>query len=143
MGFGDDEPIVFLHHWSQACIDADSIIGAAGSYGSGPSHDLRQRISTEDLREAYAGYCKQRGLRPANEVVFGNACTEMFGPRKRLPTRMAIAAGDVPAAVKLAREASAALDTGGARKERRQWGYEVPDGDNWQEKLDARLGIQH
>jgi hypothetical protein len=118
--------------WSQACIDEDAIIGAVGS----PSHDLGQRISTQDLREAYLGYCNQRKLRPANEVVFGTACTAMFGQRKRLST----VGGDVPAAVILGREAS--KHTCGTRKARRQWGYEVPDGDRWQEKLDARLGIK-
>src|SRR5262249_23462776 len=55
-----------VSQWSQACIDADAIIGAVGSYGGRPSHDLGQRVSTEDLREAYTGYCKQHGLRAVN-----------------------------------------------------------------------------
>ena len=28
-------------------------------------------------------------------------------------------------------------------EKRRPWGYEVPNGDAWQEKLDARLGISN
>jgi hypothetical protein len=107
-----------VSQWSQACIDADAIIGAVGSYGGRPSHDLGQRVSTEDLREAYTGYCKQHGLRAVNEAVFGKACAEMFGPRQRL-----------------------AQQTAGSSK-RRPWGYDIPDGEKWQEKLDARLGIK-
>jgi uncharacterized protein DUF5906 len=106
-----------VSQWSQACIDADAIIGER-SYGSRPSHDLGQRISTEELREAYTGYCKQHGLRAVNEAAFGKACTDMFGPRKRL-----------------------AQQTAGSSK-RRPWGYDVTDGTTWQRKLDARLGIQ-
>ena len=96
-----------ISQWSQACINADAVVG-------GPlSHDLGKRISSQDLRDAYATYCKQHSLRPANEEVFGRACKQMFGPRTRLP-----------------------LGSTG----RRPWGYDVPDGDKWQERLDARLG---
>jgi hypothetical protein len=102
-----------VSQWSQACIDADAIIGAVGLY------DLGQRISAEELREAHSGYCRQHGLRAVNVAIFGKACTEMFGPRQRL-----------------------AQQTAGSSK-RRPWGYEVPDGNEWQEKIDARLGIQH
>jgi hypothetical protein len=108
-----------VSQWSQVCIDADAIIGAVVSYGSRPTHDLGQRISTEDLREAYTGYCKQHSLRAVNEAAFGKACTEMFGPRQRL-----------------------SQETAGSSKHR-PWGYDVPDDITWQEKIDARLGIQH
>jgi hypothetical protein len=50
-------------------------------------------------------------------VSFGAACTEMFGQRKRLnPQNPGIT--------------------------RRPWGYDVPPGDEWQIKLDKRLGIK-
>ena len=79
-------------------------------------YDLGTRISTEKLREAYAGYCKQQGLRAGNEDTFDKACAEMFGPRKRLARLSGIKS--------------------------RPWGYDVPDGDTWQQKVDARLGIR-
>jgi hypothetical protein len=104
-----------IFQWSQACIEADSVIGGKGSYGFGRWHDLATRIATEDLREAYTGYCKQQGLRAVNEAAFGKACTEMFGPRQRLAQQ--------------------------AGSKRRPWGYDVPDAVTWQEKLDARQGI--
>jgi hypothetical protein len=104
--------------WSQACISADAIIGAGkGAYGSDRTHDLGMWVSTEALREAYAGYCKQQGLRAANEVVFGQACAKMFGERKRSKTQQ-------------------------SGNNQRPWGYEVPQGEQWQEKVDARLGIK-
>ena len=31
----------------------------------------------------------------------------------------------------------------GSGKGNRPWGYHVPDGDTWQDKVDARLGIKH
>ena len=72
------------------------------------------KFSTEILREAYTGYCKQQGVRAANVDSFGKACAEMFGPRKRLSKRQAAA---------------------------RPWGYQIPDGETWQKKIDERLGI--
>jgi hypothetical protein len=105
--------------WSQACIDADAVIGAGqGSYAGVVTHDLGTRITSDALREAYTGYCKQHNLRPVNVEAFGKACAEMFGPRKRGKTQQS--------------------PTG----KRRPWGYEVPDSDKWQEKLDERLGIK-
>ena len=47
----------------------------------------------------------------------------MFGPRVRLGSVQALS-GVVQGS------------------KRRPWGYDVPDGDTWQEKIDARLGIQ-
>ena len=105
--------------WSQACIYADAIVGAGrGPYGLEQTFHLGTNVSTEVLKDAYAGYCRQHGQRAANEEVFGKACAEMFGPRKRL---------------------KAQSQSGNAR---RPWGYDVPDGNKWQEKLDARLGIK-
>ena len=100
-----------VSQWSQACINADAIVGDP----QGGSHDLGRRISSKSLRDAYGGYCRQHGLRPANEEVFGKACTQMFGPRTRVPS---------------------------SNTQRRPWGYDVPDGDKWQGELDARLGIK-
>jgi hypothetical protein len=103
-----------LSQWSHACIDADAIIGAAkAQYGFEKTYNLGTRVPSKDLRNAYGGYCKQHGLRAVNEEVFGKGCTEMFGRRQRL-----------------------------SEQGRRPWGYEVPDGETWQEKLDARLGIK-
>ena len=105
--------------WSQACIYADEIVPLRqGPYGLEQTYHLGMSISTEVLKNAYTGYCRQHGQRAANEEVFGKACAEMFGPRKRLK----------------AQDKSA--------NARRPWGYDVPDGDKWQEKLDARLGIK-
>jgi hypothetical protein len=52
---------------------------------------------------------------------FGKACAEMFGPRKRLR----------------------ALQNGTGNSTRRPWGYHVPKGKKWQEKVDARPGIKN
>jgi hypothetical protein len=91
-----------VSQWSQACINADAVAGDLGH------RELGQRISSKDLRDSYGGYCRQHGLRPVNEEVFGKACTQMFGPRTRV---------SIP------------------NTQRRPWGYDVPDGDKWQGKL--------
>jgi hypothetical protein len=109
-----------VSQWAKACIDADAIIGEARYSGV---YDLGARISVESLREAYTGYCKQYSLRPVGPDVFGKACADMFGPRIRMPP--------------------SSMGASTSRKARRPWGYEVPDGDSWQEKLDARLGIRN
>jgi len=104
--------------WSQACIIADAIIDQ-GPYGA--PHDLGGPISFADLLKAYSGFCKQNGQRALGPEVFGKACAEMFGPRKRLR----------------------ALSTAGpGNNKRRPWGYNVPKAAKWQEKVDARLGIK-
>ncbi len=46
----------------------------------------------------------------------------MFGPRKRLKALQSSTSG---------------------RIKRRPWGYHVPAGTKWQEKVDARLGIKN
>ena len=115
-----------VSQWSRACIDADALIH--NSYGG--STDLGQRIASDGLRESYSGYCKQHGLRPVSMEAFGKACTEMFGPRVRLGSEQAFGS----------------VETWRGQlqgSKRRPWGYDVPDGDTWQEKIDARLGIQH
>jgi hypothetical protein len=96
--------------WSQACIDADAIIGAPLRVGE----KLAQYLSTEVLREAYAGYCQQQGVRAVGSGSFGKALRVMFGPRQR----------------------SQVDGTG-----KRPWGYFVQAGDDWQKALDHWLGI--
>lgn len=111
-----------VSQWSQACINADAIIGTGrGPHGSDVSHDLGTAISVETLREAYTGFCKQNSLHPLSTDGFGKACADMFGQRKRLP----------------------ALENAEGNRNRRPWGYHVPDGTEWQEKVDARLGIKN
>ena len=111
-----------VSQWSQACIDADAVIGAGpGLHGMAQTQALSAAISVEALRQAYSGFCKQNGLRTISTVAFGKACAEMFGPRTRLP----------------------AVQCTGSGKGNRPWGYHVPDGDTWQDKVDARLGIKH
>jgi len=107
-----------VSQWSQACIIADAIIGLdQGGYDA--PHDLGVPISFSALLRAYSGFCKQNGQRTLSPEVFGKACADMFGPRKRLP----------------------ALSIAGPAK-RRPWGYNVPNGTKWQKKLDARLGVR-
>ncbi len=57
-----------VSQWSQACIDADAVIGDPHR---AVSHDLGQRVSSQELRDAYAGYCRQYGLRAANRRCLG------------------------------------------------------------------------
>jgi len=103
-----------ISQWARACIDADAIIG--GSQSSYPtSHDLGVTVSTEELRAAYTGYCKQQNLHAVNLVSFGMACTEMFGPRRRLKAQ--------------------------PNSKRRPHGYDVPTGKKGRGTLDKRLGI--
>jgi Family of unknown function (DUF5906) len=109
-----------VSQWSQACIIADAIIGAErGSYGAEVTHDLGAAISFEALYRAYRGFCK--GQHTLTTEAFGKACADMFGPRKRL-------------------RALRSSTTGNGK--RRPWGYRVPTGTKWQEKVDARLGIK-
>ena len=145
-----------VSQWSQACIEADAIIGDT-SHGA-RQHDLGGRIASKDLREAYTGFCKQHSLRPANQEVFGKACVEMFGATQaRIHSaheggdanrRRHRGAGRADAALDLG---TAALpeprqpvepDPATARGKSRPWGYDVPDGDTWQGKIDGRLGIK-
>jgi hypothetical protein len=100
-----------ISQWAQECVNADELVGEPAK-----TIALNNRISSDSLRQSHAWYCKQHGLRAANEEVFGTACTAMFGPKKRLSAKQ-------------------------AEGKPRPWGYEVPDGDTWQKKIDERLGI--
>ncbi len=110
-----------VSQWSQACIIADAIIGSErGSYVIDVTHDLGKPISFDVLYGAYKGFCK--GQHPLPTEAFGKACADMFGPRKRLRALQ--------------------TNTTGNGKKRRPWGYFVPTGTKWQERVDARLGIK-
>ncbi len=110
-----------VSQWSQACIEADAVIGAGRDpYGTDATPDLGKLISLATLRDAYTGFCRQNGLRALSTVGFGKACAEMFGPRKRL----------------------AASKNSIGNSKSRPWGYDVPTGVKWQGKLDDRLGIK-
>jgi hypothetical protein len=110
-----------VSQWSQACIIADAIIGSErGSYGTEVTYDLGTAISFEGLYKAYRGFCKSQHA--LSTEAFGKACADMFGPRKRLRALQS--------------------STTGNGKPRRPWGYHVPTGTKWQEKVDARLGIK-
>jgi hypothetical protein len=50
----------------------------------GLSHDLSKSIASEDLREAYDGYCAQHRLRALSPDALGKRLTGIFGPRVRL-----------------------------------------------------------
>lgn len=142
-----------VSQWSQGCIEADAIIGDGSR-----QYELGTRIARNDLCNAYDGYCKQRGLRPANGTVFGSACNEMFGPRQRMhtvpvgPAPQSIQDTGAPDAIDAAldqqiatTQASAGAEPASAHvtgKNSRPWGWDVPDGDQWQEKIDVRLGIK-
>jgi hypothetical protein len=87
----------------------------------------------------------------------------MFGPRKRLPAAPLIKSAalasveDVGARDEFDEKLDEAIKQMIAKQslpaepdpspvagvKRRPWGYDVPDADTWQEKIDARLGIQH
>lgn len=110
-----------VSQWSQACIDADAVIGTPpGPHGGVTPPNLGTDIASEALREAYAGFCRQSGLRALNAIGFGKACTEMFGPRIRLQANQSGAGSGNP----------------------RPYGYPVPSGTNWEVKLNERLGIK-
>ncbi len=143
-----------ISQWSQACIEADAISGDGWR-----EYALGTRVARKDLYRAYTGYCSQQGVRSANETVFGSACNEMFGPRQKMH---AVPVGPAPQSVQdtgapdasdgaleqqigTATQASAGTEAASARetgKAGRPWGWDVPFGDEWQEKIDARLGIK-
>ncbi|MCP4308799.1 MAG: hypothetical protein GY788_28770 [bacterium] len=100
-----------IYQWARACIDADGLVGMRPGFGS----EIGVDIGTEELRESYAGYCRQQGVRPAVPEILGRALTAMFGPNIRLP---------------------AAYDG------RRPWGYAVPDGAAWSAAADKRREVR-
>lgn len=101
-----------VSQWSQSCINADAIAVS----DQGLHLDLGALASFPDLLNAYTSFCKKTTLRAMGTEAFGRACTEMFGPRHRLP---------------------AAAGSG-----KRPWGYQVPTDANWQQKVDERLGVK-
>ena len=102
-----------ISQWAQACIDADAIVGAQAHY---VMNELGTRIAKDVLREAYTGFCKQQGMRAVNIDTFSKVCTKMFGSGQKCKA--------VP----------------GSNK--RPWGYDVPDADTWQDRVDEHLGIK-
>jgi hypothetical protein len=122
--FGEGQPLP-LNDWygRQQIINGDSIsqwaqgcIDAGVIRGpTGLSDNLGTRVANEHLKESYIAFCKQQRMRPENSDTFGKACTRMFGPKQRLPLKESN--GRPPA-------------------------YDVPTAEAWQERLDARLGIQ-
>ena len=105
-----------ISQWSQWCIDNDKIRGPKGPDGTAQSNDLGRRVANADLRDSYIAFCKQQGVRPADPSTFGKACTQMFGRKQRLAPK--------------------------EWNERRPPAYDVPTAEAWQERLDARFGIQ-
>ena len=109
-----------VSQWAQACIEADAVIGAARAYGRHHA-DLGPPISAETLRKAYNGFCQAERPARGETEAFGKACAEMFGPR----------------------QAPTGAPDRHRQSKRRPWGYHVPKGNKWQEKVDARLGIEN
>ena len=105
-----------ITRWSQSCISANAIRRPAGPNGGTESDNLGTRVANEHLRESYIAFCKQQGVRPVDPSTFGKACTQMFGRKQRLVPK--------------------------EWNERRPPAYDVPTAEAWQERLDARFGIQ-
>jgi hypothetical protein len=135
-----------VSQWAQACVIADAVVGR-----SDRECHLGEPIASEYLRAAYTGYCKQQGLRPVGEIAFGKACTEMFGPRRRLPERtnppepLSAEEEELDRLVMpLVEHQPSAEHTQitPARPAKRPWGYDVPDGETWQVKINERLGLR-
>ena len=68
-----------------AGIDADAIVGhpKLGDFDLGKPHP------TENLRQAYTGFCKEQGLRPVNGQYFGAACTQVASSSSGISPRSA------------------------------------------------------
>jgi phage/plasmid-associated DNA primase len=101
--------------WMQLCITADEI---KLEKEAGYSRSINLNIgwaATDQLYESYLVACKQQGWRyPANLIVFGRTLSQILGPSYRC----------------------SAPDSLG----KRPMGYNVPDAEKWQGKLDERLG---
>ena len=65
-----------IAQWSQACIEADAIVGSSVHL----TYPLGTLYASNFLFEAYKGFCKQN---PATNQAFGRALTQMFGPPSR------------------------------------------------------------
>jgi hypothetical protein len=62
-----------VSQWSQACIDADAIIGLGRApYGIETTLDLGTTIPLPALRDAYTGFCTQNKLHPLGGIAFGS-----------------------------------------------------------------------
>jgi len=105
-----------ISQWSQWCIDADVICRPAGPYGSTESDNLGTRVATEHLRESYMAFCKQQGVRPAESKYVRQSLYPNVRTKQRLKPK--------------------------EWNERRPPAYDVPTAEAWQERLDARFGIQ-
>jgi hypothetical protein len=114
-------------HWAQLCIDADTIL--AGDKLGLPL-PLGTRIPSTELYASYTNYCRQRNMRSMSNIEFGKICAsaKMFGARKKCGTKQP------PERTHL----TVVREDG---KDPRPWGYDVPKGEVWQERLDARLGV--
>jgi hypothetical protein len=77
---------------------------------------LGKLVAFKTLRQAYVGYCKQQMMHPAGTDALAKALKGIFGKKVRMPKLCGT--------------------------EKRPWGYNVPDGDDWLVKLDERLGIK-
>ena len=110
-----------VSQWSQACIEGDAIIGVAtGPHGLDNTQDLGAAVSFKALWEGYTGFCRQVGF--------------------TRPVRTASARHAPKCSVR--GNASRPCKATGPAAKRRPWGYQVPKGNKWQEKVDARLGIK-
>jgi hypothetical protein len=104
--------------WAQDCIDNDLISWPTAHGGEESHNDLGTWIASEYLFRSYVAFCKKLGMRAANPKVFGRGATRMFGPCHRC--------------------AGSAAAIWGARRPR---GYDVPNWEAWQAKIDEMLGI--
>lgn len=107
----------------QQRMSADSITQWAQSCidaGDVAGFPLPRAVASTQLQQLYTDFCQRHKLHPTSINGFGGACVEMFGPRVRLPKQMA----------------------GATTGNHRPWGYQVPDDNTWQMKVDCRLGIK-
>ena len=118
-----------VSQWARACIEADAIIGnPQGLYAA--THDLGTKISSEALREAYTGYCKQQSLRAAD-----------VGPARRAPR----CSGHVrssrrnPIANAVHMAMPCLLATSGKRRSMNGWGSRS----NWRSATLAPIRVSH
>ena len=105
-----------ITQWAQRCIDANAICRPVKPDESTKPDSLGTRVLTEHLRQSYADFCEQHGIRPENSDTFGKACVRMFGPKQRVTPK--------------------------GWKGPRPRAYDVPEAAKWQRFLDARFGIQ-
>ena len=100
-----------ISRWAQECIDNNAIELDRGPYGVAMKLNLEATIATKYLYASCVSFCRRQDARPPNRVMFGRACTAMFGPREHV------------------------------KDKKQPLGYYVPKRESWQEKLYERLGI--